>query len=375
MAKFIVHIGDGKCGSSSMQAALFDARDRLREMGLAYASHHRTSGNFCFGTLLGKNTRGNAEQQRGFALQAIKTLQSQLDHSDYIIISSEAFLTLDPEEVVEILQFITLDIERIDVIAYVRNPLGMYLSMAQQLIKSSHRFPRPDTYVRSLDRMLDNWNSFPMISSVTVRMFDRNSLVGGNAVADFEHVVKSLTGKDLGLEHINENSSLSTEQMVVLQDYRAQFCRDSDGKMIPPSTRLIDFFAMMNESGMVGTKAVLSPPAAALVGNNNADIVERLNKRHGFAMRCPRPTPEDLPPANTDWSRISSILTEVKPAYVHNLKMLVPAFNPALKDGDMDKGLRALNKLVEMEPDKKSAIERATKNYWTTESLAGMIAN
>ncbi|MFP5431524.1 MAG: hypothetical protein ACLGIM_00175, partial [Alphaproteobacteria bacterium] len=225
MAKFIVHIGDGKCGSSSMQAALFDARDRLREMGLAYASHHRTSGNFCFGTLLGKNTRGNAEQQRGFALQAIKTLQSQLDHSDYIIISSEAFLTLDPEEVVEILQFITLDIERIDVIAYVRDPLGMYLSMAQQLIKSSHRFPRPDTYVRSLDRMLDNWNSFPMISSVTVRMFDRNSLVGGNAVADFEHVVKSLTGKDLGLEHINENSSLSTEQMVVLQDYRAQFCR------------------------------------------------------------------------------------------------------------------------------------------------------
>jgi hypothetical protein len=148
LAKFIVHIGDGKCGSSSMQAALFDARDRLREMGLAYASHHRTSGNFCFGTLLGKNTRGNAEQQRGFALQAIKTLQSQLDHSDYIIISSEAFLTLDPEEVVEILQFITLDIERIDVIAYVRDPLGMYLSMAQQLIKSSHRFPRPDTYVR-----------------------------------------------------------------------------------------------------------------------------------------------------------------------------------------------------------------------------------
>ena len=375
MAKFIVHIGDGKCGSSSIQSALFDSREKLLNLGFSYASHHRTSGNFCFGTLLGKNTRGSIRQQRGFALQVIEQLKRQLDQSEYIIISSEAFLTMEPEEVVEILQFITLDIERIDVIAYVRDPLGMYLSMAQQLLKASYRFPSPDTYVRALDRMLNNWETYPMINSVTVRLFDRNSLIGENSVSDFSYVLKKLTGFDLPLEKVNENSSLSAEQMVVLQHYRSRFHSQSDGKMAPESSRIVELFGMMNSEGLVGSKPVLSPPVAAAIAFTNAGIVERLNSRYSFAIHCPRPLPEDLPPADANWSLISSILTEVKSSYVHNLKMLLPAFNPALNSGDMDKGLHAMNKLVEMEPDKKLAIERATKNYWTTESIAGMIAN
>lgn len=375
MAKFIVHIGDGKCGSSAIQAALFDARSTLRELGLAYTSHHRTSGNFCLGTLLGKATRGNDRRQREFAMQTIRQLQDQLGTSDYIIVSSEAFLTLNPEEVVEILQMISPEIERIDVIAYIRDPLGMYLSLAQQWIKASYRFPRPDTYVRALDRLLDNWDSFPMIDSLTVRRFDRSHLIGANVVADFEHVVKGLTSRDFALEHINENTSLSTEQMVVLQEYRSKFCRAVEGKAARGSSVLIDFFTAMNETGLVGSKAVLSAPAAALVARGNAEIVERVNARHGFDMHCPMPSAEELPEGESKWGHISSILTEVKPHYVHNFKMLVPEFNPALKSGDMEKGVRSLNRLIELAPDKKEAIERATKVYWTTEAIAGLVSS
>lgn len=374
MAKFVVHIGDGKCGSSAIQAALFDARSNLKDSGLAYTSHHRTSGNFCLGTLLGRTTRGNDAHQRAFAEQTVAQLRSQLPTSDYIVISSEAFLTLGPEEVINILQMISLDIERIDVIAYVRDPLGMYLSLAQQAIKASYRFPRPDTYVRPLDRFLDQWQSFPMIDSVTVRLFDRKHLIGTNVVSDFEHVLKSITGKQaFDLEQINENTSLSTEQMVVLQDFRRQFCREVEGKAAPRSSRLIDFFATMNETGLIGTKAVLSPAAAALVAQGNADIVERLNSRHGFTMPCPNPSADALP-QESNWAHISSILTEVRPDYVHHLKMLVPGFNKLLENGDMEKGLRSMQKLAGMQPDKKEAIERATKIYWTTESISGLVA-
>ncbi|MCP1470663.1 hypothetical protein J3E64_002351 [Sphingobium sp. OAS761] len=375
MAKFIVHIGDGKCGSSAMQAAMFDARTTLKEQGFLYKSHHRTSGNFCLGTLLGKSTRGNNARQREFALQTIAQLSAELDDVDYVLVSSEAFLTLDPEEVVEILQMITLDIERIDVIAYVRDPLGMYLSLAQQSIKASYRFPRPDTYVRPLDRFLDKFQSYPMIDSVTVRMFDRSQLVKANAVADFEHVICELTGKEgLGLEHINENTSLSSEQMVVLQDYRAKFCRDIDGKAAPGSSRLIDFMMTMNENGLVGNKPTLSSDAAALVAQGNADIIDRLNRLYGFTLRCDRPEVGSIP-AERSWSHISNILTDVQPGYVHHIKMLVPAFNPALEAGDMEKGLKSMHKLIELEPSKAEAIERATKIYWTTESIAGLVSS
>ena len=74
MTNFIVHIGDGKCGSSAIQAALFDAQAALRDAGIGYYSHHRTSGNFCLGTLVGKSTRGNDAQQRKYALKAIDEL-------------------------------------------------------------------------------------------------------------------------------------------------------------------------------------------------------------------------------------------------------------------------------------------------------------
>lgn len=372
MAKFIVHIGDGKCGSSAMQAAMFDARAQMMNHGLLYTSHHRTSGNFCLGTLLGKATRGLATAQQKFAQDTVRKLQDDIESCDYVIISSEDFLTFDPEEVVEILQMITLDIESIDAIAYIRDPLGQYLSRAQQSIKASYRFQRPDTFIRPVDRWLSHWESFPMISSLTVRHFDRGQLVGGNAVADFEHVVKGLTGKDFSLEHINENSSLSAEQMVVLQDYRSQFCRQIEGKLAPGSSRLIDFFTTMNEDGLIGSKPQLSKDAAARVATGNAAIVERLNSKFGFTLDCPMPPEDHELEAKENWNRIADILIDVQPHFVHHLKMLIPAFNPALSAGDMTKGLKSMNKLSELEPLKRQAIERATKIYWTTESIAGL---
>ncbi|HUD91007.1 hypothetical protein [Sphingobium sp.] len=375
MAKFIVHIGDGKCGSSAIQAALFDAQATLHQAGLAYTSHHRTSGNFCMGTLLGKSTRGNDVHQKAFARQTIAQLQAQLSTSDYIVISSEAFLTLGPEQVVTILQMITPDIERIDVIAYVRDPLGMYLSLAQQAIKASYRFPRPDTYARPLDQLLGQWQSCPKIDSVTVRIFDRKKLIGTNVVADVEQVLKTLTGKQgFHLEQINENSSLSAEQMVALQDYRRRFCHEIDGKSAPRSSRLIDFFTTMNEAGLVGTKPQLSPAAATLIVQGNADIIQRLNDRYGFTMEC-RAALSDEIPQNNNWAHISSILSEVRSDYVHHLKMLVPGFNPALENGNMEKALRSMHKLIEMEPKKKDAIERAATVYWNTEAIAGITSS
>ncbi len=153
MTKFVVHIGDGKCGSSAIQAALFDAREDLAKIGIAYDAHHRTSGNYNFGTLLGKATRGNDEHQRRWAGQVVKRLRSSAEHADYVFISSEAFLTMEPAEIVQILEMISDDIESIDTIAYVRHPLSMYLSLAQQSVKASFRFRRPDTYRRPPSRI------------------------------------------------------------------------------------------------------------------------------------------------------------------------------------------------------------------------------
>lgn len=372
MTKFIVHIGDGKCGSSAIQAALFDAVPELKKKRVIYASHHRTSGNFCFGTLLGKPTRGNDARQRELAIQTVEKLKAQLKGADFVIISSEAFLTLAPDEVLQILRMIDPSPERVDLIAYVRAPVGMYLSLAQQSIKASARFPAPDKYVRHLDKFLLGFEQHPNVDSLTVRMFDRTQLVNSNAVSDFEHILRSLTDNpEISLNDVDENSSLSSEQMVVLQDFRSRFCRDIEGKAAPQSSRLIDFFSAMNEEGLIGSKPTLSDAAASLVGNNNSEIVQRLNDRYGLSLACP--TAKDIHKMPANWGPIGSILKGVKKDYVEHLKMLIPNYNPGILSGDSSEDKNALRRMIALEPAKAEAIERATQTYWTAESLSNLV--
>ena len=373
MTNLIVHIGDGRCGSSAIQAALFDAQAALRDAGIGYYSHHRTSGNFCLGTLVGKSTRGNDAQQRKYALKAIDELKIISKSVDYIVISSESFLSIEPNDIIELLKSIDPAPRQVDVISYVRDPLGMYLSLAQQSIKASYRFPRPDRYIRPIDRYLASWQCHPEVNSLNVRMFDRKHLVEGNAVADFELLLRDLTGKvEIELEHINENTSLSSEQMVVLQDYRSRFCREIEGKSAAGSSRLIEMFTAMNASGLVGSKPALNERAAQLVLKGNDDIISRINHRYRLSINCPKSI--EVPSSDTDWSKISSILTPIETDYLHHLKMFIPDFNPSLRRGDFSRVDRSKDKLREMQPGKMYAIERAAEVYWIAESISGLLA-
>jgi hypothetical protein len=368
LTKFVVHIGDGKCGSSAIQAALFDAREDLAKIGIAYDAHHRTSGNYNFGTLLGKATRGNDEHQRRWAGQVVKRLRSSAEHADYVFISSEAFLTMEPAEIVQILEMISDDIESIDTIAYVRHPLSMYLSLAQQSVKASFRFRRPDTYRRPLHEFVGKWRESPLIDSVTVRLFDRTALVGNNVVADFEAIVKQLTGNAaIKLDHIDENTSLSAEQMVVMQDFRRRFHADHDNRWTPDTSRLIDFFTTMNEDGMVGHRPQLTPEAAAWVLHGNHDVLDWLGTECGLGPDQPAPT--DLK-QDGDWSKLPSILASVDPGAVHQLKMMIPAFNPGILSGDLSKASQALDAMATATPVGAAAIARAAEIYWNAEALA-----
>lgn len=366
-----MHIGDGKCGSSAIQAALFDARAELKTLGIAYDAHHRTSGNYNFGTLLGKPTRGNDEHQRRWAGQVVTRLRALAEDVEYVIVSSEAFLTMEPEEVVQILRMISDDIESIHAVAYVRNPLSMYLSLAQQSVKASYRFRRPDTYRRPINDYVTKWRNSPMMDSVTVRLFDRHALMGNNAVADFEAIVRRLTGMNaVQLEHIDENTSLSAEQMVVMQDFRRRFHAQNDNRWTPDTSRLIDFFTTMNEDGVVGNRPQLTPEASALVAHGNRDVITWLGQECGIGVDVAEAS---APLENSEWSKLSSILATVDPKVVHHLKMMIPRFNPGLLMGDPRKATIAMDYLSDLWPRSSASIARAADIFWSAEALSNTL--
>ena len=232
MTKFIVHIGDGKCGSSSLQKGLHEIRNQLRDKGIIYETANAHHGHFDLVSLVGKENREaisvEATVQR--AQKTIDLIREKLRPDSTVLLSAESFFSLPPYLLIKILQMISPSIDRLDLIAYVRAPHSMYLSLVQQIVKADSIFPMPDKYVRPVDMILKRWRDYPDVNTLTVHNFDRSHLVDGDVVPDFTRVLRDLTGfGDIDLPSLNVNTTLSAEQLVLLQKYRGIFLKDHDG--------------------------------------------------------------------------------------------------------------------------------------------------
>jgi hypothetical protein len=363
LTRFILHVGDPKCGSSSIQTSLFHGREGLRAQRILYESQNPPSGNYCLTTLIGGSTRGDDGVQMGHARNTVAKLASARGDADHIILSAENFIRQPPEDILSIVRMIDPDVQDVDVVAYVRHPAAMYLSQAQQAIKASTRFIPPGAYRRPIHEALERWENSPDVASVTVRLFDRNSLTGGDVVADFQSVLRELTDRHVTLPAARANRSLSAEQMVTLQYYRGHYCAEYQGKATPGSMRLIELFEAMNAEALVGTRARLNGRARALVEQGNINVIRWLRNHHGLPGMGERPRDAKPVPPGGDWTSIASILERVDQPLVDLLKRLLPCPD----SGQPRQDEAALFSLIDSMPDKVAAIDCAVRAYWRDE--------
>lgn len=335
----ILHIGDGKCGSTSIQASLFEARDRLERQSIVYHPVNRTSGHFHYGMLLGETSRDDHERQVRVAAKNLEENAARIASGEgrFVIFSGESLFRVPPADVMGLLERgLTRRIEAVHVIGYVRRPADMYLSLMQQKLKASHRIVQPHQYVRDIHQPFAAWAAHPSCASVTVRPFDRTLLEGASVVRDFQRFLADTTGRDVSfLEDRRENESLSAEQMILLQRFRRDFTSGYDGVFRPESTRLIALFHGLNGVlGMVGTKASLSELARAHVVAGNGRFVRALRESFdltldGWCDSSGTPSPQELEPwSSTD---VAAILGAHDPRTVDALRALVPPYEPELR--------------------------------------------
>lgn len=103
--------------------------------------------------------------------------------------------------------------------AYLREPASLALSRAQQQLKSKPNFTlRPNDYYRS---MLEPYKTSGL-GSMTVRIFDRKTLEGGDIVKDFfaQHVPHFAPERLSRLK--DDNTTFSAEAMALLQEVHRQ---------------------------------------------------------------------------------------------------------------------------------------------------------
>jgi hypothetical protein len=385
MVELILHIGDGKCGSTSIHASLFDAHDLLLENKILYLAPERLVGHSYYLSLMGNDIGGDIREQKYLAKENIKNINIALRKFEpkHLIISSELFFYFDVQRLWSFLtDALEADITATHVTAYVRCPASRYLSGMQQRLARYRAIIPPGKFKRDTAEALLLWSQFTKNGSISIGLFDRKFLKGGSVVADFCSIVSSISGKnELILPEAIENTSLSAEQSIVLQNFRTDFLSHVDGKFVEQCNRLIGFFRDIGPYvDELSTKLILSDAARDLVNYNNASVIKKmdeylpflnmghrcnndshLNIERSFIYKYLEKIDEYFPRLNmvewcdrramagvgssTPWpsDKIESVLDTYDRDLVGHLRQLLPCYNTGLRDGLNDEADRALS--------------------------------
>ncbi len=226
MARLILHIGQAKTGSTSIQHTLGANRADLLSRGFVYPAtgriadrHHlialmafdRIGGSYSVVTRMGhdRDAANARARQEWDAVMAER--RASPDHT--AILSSEVlFRAMTPQEMPRLRDLLTPIGTDITVLAYLRSPGPYYLSMVQQMLKSHSTLTQPVT-----GRAVAVADAYAGALGVTCgfRVFDRETLRNGDAVDDF--LDWAGIPDNAGLKRVRDsNTTLSAEAMVVL---------------------------------------------------------------------------------------------------------------------------------------------------------------
>jgi hypothetical protein len=290
--KVILHLGEGKTGTTSIQRYLSVRQSVLCNLGIGYITPDGADNHVCLAARLGIKVRVSGQEVSSLKSQCdilFKNMKSQVDSDKLqaVIISVEHIFMVDPVTTLSYLcQF--FDLDSIHVIAYIRDPVSQYVSRMQQRIKASYLIVPPHLYSRDVYSPVSKWVDQIGVDRVHVKPFSRDSLISSDVLVDFLSQLKAITGVDLpaassvlnpgGSESGRSNSGINVEQMSTVQCFRRIVYRNSNNILQRRSSRMVSFFEDMNEVGQLGTRPRLKPDIAAVILANNSSYIDSLAK-------------------------------------------------------------------------------------------------
>ncbi|MCB1756162.1 MAG: hypothetical protein KDJ38_11600 [Gammaproteobacteria bacterium] len=196
--KIVLHIGRHKSGTTSIQQFLHTNPEWLGRFGYYYPT-------------IGKRAYAHHELGERFSRQSLrsagpeyllkndeyaKSLIAEIDATDKsIIISSEAFQNCDPSVIKKL-----FDKYDVRIVIYLRNQVSYLPSAYAQKIHATDYAGTMEQFYQDIfdidyHRFLSNWErQFP--GKLTVRIFDRNTLIANDVVMDFLQSVLDIDTSD-----------------------------------------------------------------------------------------------------------------------------------------------------------------------------------
>ncbi len=317
----LLHIGTRKTGSTSIQEALANSRDRFAAVRYPVIGRDRDHNRlltlyFPHDQLPVHWQHVSPEATRRYR----RLLFEELAAVKSAIFSAEAlssyFTPAAAQQLRADLEY--AGFQRFHVILYVRDPADYFLSAMQQTLKStSDAAPmgyNPASFRYEFRRMSETWeDAFP--GSLVVRKFLGGSKM--DVVQDFSALTQEFLGISVNARPAMMNTTISAESMQILQNYRLAFWPDNGGVATPDTTRLISF--LEGAAGDIAqTKPVLKRALAEHIRANHVEDAAFIRSRYGVDLLLTDSRP--APSLHVDQPyRVGDLLERVDPEVVHQL--------------------------------------------------------
>lgn len=298
----ILHIGQPKTGTTSLQRRLAVQRESLLEKGINYPKlamndfNHRCLSPAIFGAKnyppdikysLGGQGQNVVEQSKEQWKFLRKTFQQ-----DRLILSGENFFyPLEGLARSRIRWFLSMgDRYPYRVLSYVRNPADRYLSFVQEQLKLVNHIMALKAY--PFMKVLTSYEQ-TFGQDFNVRLYDKELLKGSDVLEDFKKWLGD--GDDLidtQLKTEKPNISLTAEAMYVLTRLQGRR-RGKTKSEVLINRKKLNSLRQLDRKTLGGTKPELKPDAKAFVEQNSPEL---LQLREVFDLSFP----------SVDYERINS---------------------------------------------------------------------
>ncbi|MCC5987485.1 MAG: hypothetical protein JJT95_07375 [Pararhodobacter sp.] len=324
----IVHIGSPKAGSTTLQHALRVNREALAGQGIMFWEpdpRHGPPARILANRFARPGKPLLPRERLYFASREEATARSlefwaelaekvRLERPAVTILSSESLFAVKPPR--QVLDALGETFDKITILAYMRDPVALYGSALDQIIRDGARlaklwlpvefgFPSARVLAQYADRLGDE--------HVVVRHLVRDNLVGGDLLADFLGSLGTILGRQVTLiKHpAASNESLcaaATVWLLGLNETFSRFGGSGDQRMIRDRAALIDQLRRAPELAGLPKLSIAGTELADWVRATQRDDIALLNERFLAAQR-----PIDLPPddvALPDAGRMRALMRE-----------------------------------------------------------------
>ncbi len=303
MQRLILHIGQAKTGTTTLQSTLLASREALLEHGILYprtisSNNHRIANSFFCAPKKPSNIdilrhNNNREAMAKEARQAVQLILDDIsEHKpDMMILSAESFFSAGRQEnFPDLIAQLNTWADEVVTVAYIRAPAPLYLSRLQQNLRWTG-LEKPGSgklnYRGSLEPYLNAEGT-----TLHVHEYDRAALTGGDIVEDFtSRYLPATAAAAIKTIENDQNTSTSPEAMAIYEDIHAGRIV-AKGQDNGTMTRKLSTLIRSVDNALAGKSRPVFKPGIARIVHDSEPDVDWVSDTFGIQFKQPKSHPD-----------------------------------------------------------------------------------